>query len=269
MVTVQRRRRIAEALRSRGFVSVSEMAAELRTSEITLRRDLRAMGDEGLLVRTHGGAVLPDGLAQEPTYLEKANQAAAEKEAIARAAAAMVRPGYSIVLGAGTTTLALARLLVGLPDLTVVTNSLLVVQALMPASQIEVVLTGGTVRRAIHALVGPPAEEALGSLRATLACISGNGLTAERGLSTPSPVVAAVDRALASSAQQIVVLADHTKVGHDTMCQTVPLDQISTLITDTKADPQQLAAMRDAGVTVVEAEVAASWSQHDQPEDAN
>src|SRR5207249_741195 len=139
-------------------------------------------------------------------------------------------PGDSIVLGPGTTTLALARLLVHSPELTVVTNSLLVAQALMEASRVEVILTGGTLRRSIHALVGPAAEESLRALRASQAFISGNGVTAERGLSTPSPVVAAVDRALAAASQQRVVLADNTKLGRETMCQTVPLDRIDALI---------------------------------------
>jgi len=250
MLAVERRRRIAESIRSRGVVSVTEMAEVLGTSEITLRRDLKVMAEEGLLVRTHGGAVLPEGLAHEPTYSEKANRAAAEKHAIALVAARMVRPGDSIVLGPGTTTLALARLLVDFPELTVVTNSLLVAQALMPAGRVEVILTGGTLRRAIHALVGPTTEDSLRTLRASQAFISGNGLTAERGLSTPSPLVAATDRALAAAAQQIVVLADHTKVGHETMCQTVPPDRIATLITDAAADQLELAALREAGVDV-------------------
>jgi DeoR/GlpR family transcriptional regulator of sugar metabolism len=91
-------------------------------------------------------------------------------------------------------------------------------------------------------------------LRASHAFISGNGLTAERGLSTPSPVVAAADRALASAAQQTVVLADHTKIGHETMCQTVALEQMSTLVTDAGVDPQQLAALRAAVASVLVAE---------------
>jgi DeoR/GlpR family transcriptional regulator of sugar metabolism len=255
MLALERRRRIAESIRSRGVVSVTEMAEALGTSEITLRRDLRAMADDGLLVRTHGGAVLADGLVREPTYSEKANQAAAEKAAIAKLAAGLVAPGDSIVMGPGTTTLALARLLVDVPELTVVTNSLLIAQALMPATRVEVILTGGTLRRAIHALVGPAAEESVRQLRASSVFISGNGLTAERGLSTPSPLVAAADRALAAAAQQTVVLADHTKIGLETMCQTVPLDRISTLITDADVDPGQLAAIREAGVSVLVAEV--------------
>jgi DeoR/GlpR family transcriptional regulator of sugar metabolism len=254
MLALERRRRIAESIRSKGVISVAEMAEVLGTSEITLRRDLKTMAGEGLVVRTHGGAVLPDGLVNEPSYTEKANQAAAEKAAIARVAAGMIRPGDSIILGPGTTTLALARLLADLTELTVVTNSLLVAQALLPASRVELILTGGTLRRAIHALVGPAAEEPLRMLRASRVFMSGNGLTVERGLSTPSPLVAAADRALAAAAQETVVLADHTKIGKETMCQTVPLDRISILITDARADPRQLAQIRKAGVTVLIAE---------------
>jgi DeoR/GlpR family transcriptional regulator of sugar metabolism len=250
MLAVERRRLIAESIRSRGVVSVAEMAAALGTTEITLRRDLRVMAREGLLVRTHGGAVQPAGLGHEPSYSEKAQQAAAEKAAIARLALEMIRPGDSILLGPGTTTFALARLLVECPELTVVTNSLLVAQALMVAPRVEVILTGGTLRRSIHALVGPAAEESVRALRASQAFISGNGFTAERGLSTPSPLVAAADRALAGAAQQVIVLADHTKIGQETMCQTVPADRVGTLITDSGADDAQLEACRSAGISV-------------------
>jgi DeoR/GlpR family transcriptional regulator of sugar metabolism len=226
------------------------MAELLGTTEITVRRDLRAMAKDGQLVRAHGGAVLPAVTGHEPSYSEKARQAGAEKAAIARLAVEMVRPGDSILLGPGTTTLALARLLVDFPELTVVTNSLLVAQALMGATRVEVILTGGTLRRSIHALVGPAAEESVRALRASQAFISGNGFTAERGLSTPSPLVAATDRAFASAAKQVVVLADHTKIGQDTMCQTVAAERVHILITDSAADPAELAAIRLAGVDV-------------------
>jgi DeoR/GlpR family transcriptional regulator of sugar metabolism len=139
---------------------------------------------------------------------------------------------------------------VDFPELTVVTNSLLVAQALMGSSRVEVILTGGTLRRSIHALVGPSAEESVRALRASLAFISGNGFTAERGLSTPSPLVAATDRAFASAAQQVVVLADHTKIGQDTMCQTVPVARVQILITDDESDPTEIASIREAGVDV-------------------
>jgi DeoR/GlpR family transcriptional regulator of sugar metabolism len=255
MLAAERRRLIGESIRSRGVVSVAEMAHALGTTEITLRRDLRLMARDGLLVRTHGGAVLPAALGHEPSYTEKAHQAAEEKAAIAALAVGLVRPGDSILLGPGTTTLALARLLTGSPELTVVTNSLLVAQALMDAPHVEVILTGGTLRRSIHALVGPAAEEAVRSLRASQAFISGNGFSAERGLSTPSPIVAAMDRALAGAAQQVVVLADYTKIGQETMCQTVPAARVDMLITDSRARERELEAISAAGVEVRVAQV--------------
>jgi DeoR/GlpR family transcriptional regulator of sugar metabolism len=255
MLAAERRRLISESIRSKGVVSVAQMADALGTTEITVRRDLRTMDREGLLVRTHGGAVLPAALGHEPSYSEKAQRAADEKAAIARLAADMVRPGDSIVLGPGTTTLALARLLTHSPELTVVTNSLLVAQALMEAPRVEVILTGGTLRRSIHALVGPATEESVRALRASQAFISGNGFTAARGLSTPSPVVAATDRALAGAALHVVVLADHTKIGQETMCQTVPAARVQTLITDSRASSTELEAIRGAGVDVLVAEV--------------
>jgi DeoR/GlpR family transcriptional regulator of sugar metabolism len=213
------------------------------------------MARDGLLVRTHGGAVQPAGLGHEPSYYEKSGQAAGEKAAIARLAFDMIRPGDSILLGPGTTTLALARLLVNFPELTVVTNSLLVTQALVEAPRVEVIMTGGTLRRSIHALVGPGTEDSVRTLRASQAFISGNGFSADRGLSTPNPLVAATDRALAGAAQQVVVLADHTKIGQETMCQTVPAARIHTLITDSKAGAAELEAIREAGVEVRVAEM--------------
>jgi DeoR/GlpR family transcriptional regulator of sugar metabolism len=250
MLIAERRRRILEQARTNGTVSLRELAERLGTSEPTLRRDLRVLAAEGLLHRTHGGAILPTGIADEPTYSEKAGQAAAEKRAIARLAVALVQPGESIVLGPGTTTLALARELVAVPDLTVVTNSLLVAMALMAAPGIDVVLTGGTLRRSIHALVGPSTEQTMRGLRVSQTFISGNGLRADRGLTTPNLLVASADRALAEAARRVVVLADHTKIGTDTMCQTVPAAGIGVLVTDSAADAAETARLSDAGVDV-------------------
>ncbi|HZG95528.1 MAG TPA: DeoR/GlpR family DNA-binding transcription regulator [Mycobacteriales bacterium] len=250
MLIAERRRRILQEARATGAVSLRDLAERLGTSEPTVRRDLRAMAAEGLLHRTHGGALLPTGVADEPTYSEKAGQAAAEKKAIARLAVGLVQPGESIVLGPGTTTLALARELAGVPDLTVVTNSLLVAMALMNAPDIEVVLTGGTLRRSIHALVGPSTEQTMRGLRVTQAFLSGNGLRADRGLTTPNLLVASADRALAEAARRVVVLADHTKIGSETMCQTVPVDGIGVLVTDSAADAAETARLSDAGVDV-------------------
>lgn len=256
MFAAERRQRILELVRSSGAISLRELARQVQTSEVTVRRDLRALESEGLLDRRHGGAVLPGGLAHEPSYSEKSHVAAEEKAAIAELAVSLVNDGDALVVGAGTTTQAFARRLTRFSELTVVTNSLLVAQVLARTRGIEVVMTGGSLRGSIHALVGSMTEQALASVRGTRAFLSGNGITAGRGLSTPNVGVAGVDRALAAAGREVVVLADHTKIGLDSTMQTVPPARITHLITDDRADPGHLAELRSAGVQVQVAAVS-------------
>jgi DeoR/GlpR family transcriptional regulator of sugar metabolism len=244
----ERRMRILELLRANGTLSLRQLAEAVQSSEVTVRRDVRALEADGLLDRHHGGASLPGELSREPTYLQKAQVAKAEKAAIADLAAALVEDGDAIVVGPGTTTYAFAQRLTGHTDLTVVTNSLLVAQALSASPRVEVVLTGGTLRGSVQALVGGAAEASLAGLRMRRAFISGNGLTAERGLSTPNMQVASTDKALAASAEEVVVLADHTKIGTNTMVQTVPTDQIDHLVTGDAAAQDELDELGARGV---------------------
>ncbi|WP_431683924.1 DeoR/GlpR family DNA-binding transcription regulator [Kitasatospora sp. KL5] len=242
-------------VRANGAVSLRELARVVQTSEVTVRRDVRALEAEGLLDRRHGGAVLPGGFSREPGYPQKTHLAAAEKSAIADLAAGLVEEGDAVVVGAGTTTQELARRLARVPGLTVVTNSLLVAQALAHANRVEVVMTGGTLRGSNYALVGSGAEQSLAGLRVAKAFVSGSGLTAERGLSTTNMLSASVDRALVQAAAEVIVLADHTKLGADTMFQTVPTDAITRLVTDEQSaaqDPtaRELDALADCGVQI-------------------
>ncbi|WP_200301964.1 DeoR/GlpR family DNA-binding transcription regulator [Streptomyces adelaidensis] len=251
----ERRQLILEMVRANGAVSLRELARVVQTSEVTVRRDVRALEAEGLLDRRHGGAVLPGGFTRESGFPQKSHLATAEKTAIADLAASLVEEGEAIVVGAGTTTQELARRLARVPGLTVVTNSLLVAQALAHANRVEVVMTGGTLRGSNYALVGSGAEQSLQGLRVSKAFLSGSGLTAERGLSTSNMLSASVDRALVQAAAEVVVLADHTKLGTDTMFQTVPTDVITRLVTD---DPPghddravtELQALADQGVQI-------------------
>lgn len=242
-------------VRANGAVSLRELARVVQTSEVTVRRDVRALEAEGLLDRRHGGAVLPGGFTRESGFPQKSHLATAEKTAIADLAAGLVEEGEAIVVGAGTTTQELARRLARIPGLTVVTNSLLVAQALAHANRVEVVMTGGTLRGSNYALVGSGAEQSLQGLRVSRAFLSGNGLTAERGLSTSNMLSASVDRALVQAAAEVVVLADHTKLGTDTMFQTVPTDVITRLVTDEppahdERAATELQALADQGVQI-------------------
>jgi len=250
MFAPERHRLILEHLRAHEMATLRELSTLTGSSEVTTRRDLRSLEADGRLRRRHGGAVLHAGPAHEPPYAAKARVAAAEKAAIAEAAAALVEPGDAIVIGPGTTTRALARRLIDRDDLIVVTNSLLVTEALMDAPAVEVHVTGGSLRASIHALIGPAAERSLAGLKTVRTFISGNGVTAERGLTTPNPLVASIDRALVAAAREVVVLADSTKVGQDTMCQTIPPDEMTQLIVDEAADSRELERLRDVGVQV-------------------
>jgi DeoR/GlpR family transcriptional regulator of sugar metabolism len=250
MFAAERRHTILELVRASVTVSLKDLARAVESSEVTVRRDLRVLEGQGLLDRRRGGAAMPGALSYEPSYTQKTRTASAEKMAIAELAATLVDDGDAIVLGAGTTTQELARRLVRIADLTVVTNSILVGEALARASQAEIVMTGGSLRASTFALVGSAAEQSLAGLRVRRAFLSGNGLTAARGLSTPNMMSASVDRAIGNSAQEVLVLADHTKLGVDSMFQTVPPEQITHLVTDELADRRILESLAALGVIV-------------------
>ncbi|MFI7699632.1 DeoR/GlpR family DNA-binding transcription regulator [Nonomuraea sp. NPDC049480] len=248
MLIAERRRRILEHVHTHGYASFRELAGALGTSESTVRRDLRSLVGEGLLDATRGGVTRPVfPTASRPA---SADAVAAEREAIAAHAATLVKPGTAVLLGPGRTTAALARRLAELPALTVVTNSTMVVEALMDAPHVEVVAVGGTLRRSIHAFVGPITEQHLAGLRGAQTFLSGDGVTPERGLTTPNVFAAATDQALAAAGREVVVLADHSKIGHDTMCQTVSTERMSVLVTDPKAESVMVDRLVGAQVDV-------------------
>jgi DeoR/GlpR family transcriptional regulator of sugar metabolism len=252
MLIAERRRRILEHVRMRGYASFQDLADIVGSSESTVRRDLRTMIAQGLLSPTRGGVGHPDGTPVDQAESGVGDDPVApERAAIAARAAALVDPGSAILVGPGRTTFQMSRRLTDVGPLTVVTNSVPVTTALLRADHVDLVMVGGTLSRAINAFVGPLTEQSLHGLRGAQVYMSGEGVTTERGLTTPNVFAAATDIALVSAARQVVVLADHTKIGRDTMCQTVPTARIDVLITDAKADPATVQALLDAGVDVL------------------
>ncbi|HET8778633.1 MAG TPA: DeoR/GlpR family DNA-binding transcription regulator [Agromyces sp.] len=249
MFTDERRQVILSTLSVHGSASVSDLARMVRSSEITVRRDLKALEESGQVLRHRGGASVGRSSMDEPSYREKAVVAAEEKLAMAALAAELVDDGDVIMLCAGTSTQALAQRLTR-RRLMVATNSVLVANALFDAPDVEVFLLGGILRGNIRAVIGGEAEKAVARLRFHKVFLSGNGLTAANGLSTPNMHVASIDRAAVASAKQVVVLADHTKVGVDSMVQTVETEHIDTLVTDSGADGAELDRLTAAGVEV-------------------
>lgn len=240
---------ILASLSVHGSLSVSDLARMVRSSDVTIRRDLRVLQDEGHVVRSRGGASIAKVSMDEPTYRDKTVVAPAEKLAIAREAASLVEDGEFIMLGAGTTTQALARMLQQ-RRVMVATNSLLVASELTDAAHVEVFVIGGVLRGNIRAMIGGDAERAIARMKLGKLFLSGNGLTAGAGLTTPNLHVASIDRAAAESAEQVIALVDHTKIGIESMVVTVPTERINTLVTDTGADLAEVAALRGAGIEV-------------------
>jgi DeoR/GlpR family transcriptional regulator of sugar metabolism len=231
----QRQAAIVARVRTDGAVRVADLVADLGVSDMTIRRDLELLAERGLLSKVHGGAtVVHPGSTDEPGFAAKAARQRGEKFAIAARAAAMVPPGSAIALSAGTTTVELARRLIDVPDLTVLTNSVPVADCFYRADRPDrtVVLTGG-VRTPSDALVGPIAVAAIRSLHPDVLFLGVHGMSARAGFTTPNLMEADTNRALVAAAERLVVLADATKWGTVGIASIARLDEAHLVITDT------------------------------------
>jgi DeoR family transcriptional regulator, fructose operon transcriptional repressor len=246
----ERRQEIALVVRQDGRGDVSELADRFEVTPETIRRDLTDLERQGILRRVHGGAIPIERFRAEPAIAEKTQAMAKEKARIASAALAFVPDRGTVLLDAGTTTLALAKVFPD-RDLTVFTNAMPVGQELALLRNPQLYLIGGRVRGRTLADVDDWALRQLADLRVDVAFIGTNGLTVARGLSTPDPAEAAVKRAMCRAAQQVVVVADHTKVGQEHAVRFAALEEVDALVTDPGVTPSDREALEEAGVEVV------------------
>lgn len=234
MLAAQRRATIINELNRDGTVRVSDLVRLLGVSDMTVRRDLQQLQRDGLLAKVHGGATaVTEPASLELTFEVKSRLRLAEKEAIARRAAELVRPGSAIAVSAGTTTHAFARHLVTIPGLTVVTNSVWVSDVLHRSGTegTNVLLTGG-MRTPSDALVGPLAVSAVASLHLDAFFLGVHGMEPTAGFSTPNLLEAEINRALVRAARNLVVLADSSKWGIVGLSSIAALGEADTLVTD-------------------------------------
>lgn len=253
MYPEERHARIIEVARHAGRVEVGQLATELDVTPETVRRDLTSLERQGLLRRVHGGAIPIERLGFEPPVGTRAQVRIAEKERIAKAALALLPREGSILLDAGTTT---ARLAAALPEdreLTVVTNALDIAVTLAQQHNLTVLVLGGRVRSRTLAAVDVWALDALKDTFVDVAFLGTNGISAERGLTTPDPTEAAVKRAMIAASRRSVVLGDHTKVGADHLIRFGDLDQIDAFVTDAGLDLELTGELEATGLKVVRA----------------
>src|SRR3954454_25323167 len=249
MLARQRQERILEALRASGGVRVSDLTETLHVSYMTIRRDLDALAEQGLVEKVHGGATATataeaQRSADEPGFEAKSVRELGEKEAIAVEAVRLVRPGTAIGVTAGTTTWMLARHLRDVPNLTVVTNSIPVAEVMRRSGRtdLSIVLTGG-LRTPSDALVGPVADLTVRSMHVDLLFMGVHGMEERGGFTTPNLLAAGTKRALVRSPRQLVVWADHTKWGIVGLSTTAALDEADVLVTDEPLSPDAQASL--------------------------
>ena len=247
---------IVEKLLHTGTVSVEELTAQFGVSVATVRRDLTELERQGWLRRTHGGAVPREPLLYEPfrydsSFHEQIDRNVAEKRRIGLAAAALIQPGETISLTAGTTTTQVTRSLRPGANVTVVTNTVNVAMELSHRDDVRVFVTGGFLTGSWFSLVGPATAQALGQLFVDKVFIGVNGIDAQKGLTSLHPEEAAVIQVMVRQAKQRIVVADHTKLGQVTTSLICPTLEVHQLITDTGASEAQVAPFRELGIDVL------------------
>jgi DeoR family transcriptional regulator, aga operon transcriptional repressor len=250
LLNEERRRAILEILNRDGRVLVLDLARRFETSQVTIRKDLEELHAHGLIHRTHGGA-LParEGALEDPTLREKEKLHRKEKLRIAQAAAGMVQEGQVVILDSGTTTTAIARSLRRFQNLTVVTNAVNIA-AELSGTAVDVILTGGTLRKNSFSLVGPIAEETLHRLNADLLFLGVDGFDVHYGLSTPNLLEAKVNRVMVEVAKRTVAVCDSSKFGRRSLSLIMPPSALHHVVTDRGVLKSDVRTLKKAGIEV-------------------
>ncbi len=254
MRSEQRQKRIEEYLQRVEFASLDELARDLGASVSTIRRDLTVLEAGGSFRRTHGGARLVNPRSDEFVFSARDTHQLAEKEAIGRVCAELIQPRQTVIIDAGTTAYHLARHL-GEKTLQILTNSLPVANLFAASQRIEVVVSGGVVYPRLGVLVGPLAVEAFSRAHADVAIMGGGGITVD-GVTNSHALLIEIQRAMIRAAGRVIFCLDHTKFGRQSVAHLCGLDSIDTVVTNSAAPTDLIAALRSHEVEVLVAPAA-------------
>jgi DeoR family glycerol-3-phosphate regulon repressor len=242
----ERRREILARVRTRRSVKVGALSAELGVTPETIRTDLVELDEQGLVQRVHGGATAVPN--QETAYERRRHLHTEAKQAIASAAIELTTTAKTVYIDYGTTAFHFAQLLAAAdPSITVVTNSLPTVNALLPCSNLEIVMPGGHVRRNENSLDGPITDSAISRLFFDVGFFGCAGIAASSGVTNYHFAESAVSSLAMSHCQTVVLLADESKIGQTATVQMTTLEMVDHLVTDTPPDDEFRAALEDAG----------------------
>jgi DeoR family transcriptional regulator, fructose operon transcriptional repressor len=246
----ERRRTILDYLKEHGRVSVKSLSEVFNVSTVTIRQDLRALQNDGLLERTYGGAVARasgSNIPEQAFHIRRRSQHA-EKDAIGRAAASLVQNGWGIALDSSSTAFAIIPYLRHLADLTIVTYSLMIAQQFLESPNIQVILPGGKLRVESIALVGRP--DTMPNINLKTGFFGARGVALDAGITEATREEAEMKQALITCCRQIVVVADSTKWGQIAPYTFIAAVNVDRFITTNKTHPEQVSQFHSAGFSV-------------------
>ncbi|HJZ49930.1 MAG TPA: DeoR/GlpR family DNA-binding transcription regulator [Roseiflexaceae bacterium] len=251
LFTKQRQRAIAEVIARDGHASVDALCQLFDVSPATIRRDLDELDTQGVLIRTHGGAMRISQAMPELPVLQRGSDQSEAKRRIGKAAAALVPEGATVFIASGTTTLEVARALASRSNLTVITNALNVACLLADAPGITLVICGGVLRQSELSLLGHLTNYALSELRTDMVFIGAHAVSIEQGLSADNLAEVMTDRAILDMGVQRVLVADHSKFGKFATARVAPLSAVHTVITDGELDATLVEQLHEHGMEVI------------------
>jgi len=249
--TPERQKQILALLTRQRRLSVTEIVAQFAISEATARRDLETLASQGKAERVHGGVIAVEQAPPELPILERESEQADEKTRIGLSAANLVADKETVFLGSGTTVLEVARNLRNRKNLTVITNSLPVLNALAGAEGLTVICLGGMLRNSEMSFIGHITEQALSEVRADKVILGTRGLSLEHGLTNDYLQETLTDRAILKIGREVILVADHTKVNRVATALLAPLDSMQTFVTDSKVDKKFIVALKKQGIQVI------------------
>ncbi len=236
--TVERRDSIIQQIQKDGKVRVDELSERYDVSSVTIRNDLDFLEKKGICHRTHGGALIRKSVYEDPTLEEKTKRAKKEKELIGAKAVEFIEDGDSILFDSGSTTLEIANRLEAKKNLTIMTNALKIAFKLLSLNKMNIMLTGGTVRKESYSMVGPEAEQSINKYFFDKLFLGVDGLDIDFGLTTPNPMEAQLNRLMVERSQEVIAVTDSSKFGRRSFSHICDVDSINTLITDNKISPE-------------------------------
>lgn len=254
--SLERQHQIVQYLQRRHRATVVELADHFATSPATIRRDLETLAGQGEIERFHGGARTGTIAPPELPVLQRQNEERAAKAAIGKAAAALVQDGETIFLSSGTTALQVAHHLRQRQGLTVITNSLLVINALRDLSSLTLVGLGGVLRHREQSLIGHLTERVLEEINADKVILGIHAIDIERGLTNDYLPETMTDRAILHAGREIIVVADHTKCGRISTAFVAPITAMHVLITDEQAPARFVQQLSALGIRVIQTSTA-------------